>query len=189
MPEDYYTPLVTALLGIAPPKDGRHDTHRGTRAALRRLSRATPSARAVGIAALGSIAAGDYVGNIVAETLAYCFAEHPKHYRAEEGSKHRHDFGSTCQAIRFEQTKSFSEDAAFDSHFRRLLGCRTKEDVCAQVRRLVSMAVSVGAPINYFKLANDLHYWEYGQTRNYWARSYYRDPKKDSTAELQEEPA
>ena len=78
--------------------------------------------------------------------------------------------------------QDFSEEAMkrLESRMRRLLSCRTAEDVCDRLPGIIRMAERKGVPVNYEQLFWDLVQWE-DQKKNIkvkWAESYWQGPSK-----------
>ena len=159
--------------------DKRDD--KGTRAGLRCLLSGIQRRHVIGQMAMGQIGAGGFVGHVVGETVAGLFARHPKH------DETLRNFGTTCRRIRDTQSSSTDETAAFDSHFRRLLSARTREEACDQVKRIARMAEAKGIPINYKSLFFDLQGWETewkGMVpRQWWTRAYFNAASSEDTTQ------
>ena len=97
------------------------------------------------------------IDDVVAETVAGCYAYHPE--EASEGN-----FGDTCRTLA-------GEHNSFDARFRRLLAC-DREELCKRVCPVVFAAKSKGIRVNYERLAADLLWWSDG-VRTTWAQSYW----------------
>jgi len=107
-----------------------------------------------------------------AKTVAGLYGLHPKH------SDKAGNFGNTCRklAVAIDPKASpgttAGEKNPFNQHFRRLLSCRTRQDICIAIRRVARHAKSKDIPINYSRLFYDLHYWS-NESRMKWTRSYF----------------
>lgn len=162
--------LVAKLLACIDPDTGKPSQHAcGKLAALKMFLRTSDTARNRAIPAFARLADPELIGDVPAETVATLFALHP--HRAAEKTR---DFGTTCRGV----AEKFNEDA-FDKHFERLLAARTATDAAKVVLKIGPMARSKEIDINYFKLAEDLTYWNQ-KTRLSWARSYFKVTTPDA---------
>lgn len=110
--------------------------------------------------------------------VAGLFATYP-----EGDSDSVNNFGDTCRQIertRSEETTEFSDDidntkkknlSPTERRFQHLLAADRRE-IEERVTRMLLMAKSQGAPVNYEKMLHDLKYWG-ERTKTEWAASFW----------------
>lgn len=90
-------------------------------------------------------------------TVAACFAFHPE--LTTEGN-----LGTTLRQIALAQQggRQSPQEAIehFERRFGRLITSATTEELCQQLRSIVHLAKSLGVPVNYARLLEDLLNWE-----------------------------
>lgn len=67
--------------------------------------------------------------------------------------------------------------ASFDGRFRRLLSCRTAEELCQRLVEVVQAASAKGCVVDLEKLYWDIKNWEARDIRMEWARGYWEPGK------------
>jgi CRISPR type I-E-associated protein CasB/Cse2 len=107
------------------------------------------------------------IANPVYETVAGCFALYP------DAAPDIGNLGATLRRI--QQLSEGSKWDSLDDRFRRLIACRTREELSEPVRHAVRHAKSKEAPVNYRQLFLDLWWWN-DRTRAEWAKSYWQVP-------------
>lgn len=110
------------------------------------------------------------IANPVYETVAGCFAVHPKH--ADKAG----NFGRTVRGI--QRNSPGAGDDSMDSRFRRLLTCGASEEICQHIRSCVKLARSKDVAIDYRRLFLDLTFWS-DDVKARWAKSYWDVPASE----------
>ena len=108
------------------------------------------------------------VDNPVYETVTGCFALYP------DASTDIGNLGAMLRRV--QQLSEGSKWDSLDARFRRLVACRTKEELSEPVRHAVRLAKAKDAPVNYRRLFLDLWWWN-DRTRVEWAKSYWCVPQ------------
>jgi CRISPR type I-E-associated protein CasB/Cse2 len=63
--------------------------------------------------------------------------------------------------------------ATYEGHFRRLLSADSPQELCSFLPGIIRAAERKGVPIDFFRLAVDLHYW--GDNKKIeWAADYWQ---------------
>jgi CRISPR type I-E-associated protein CasB/Cse2 len=117
------------------------------------------------------------VGSITYETVAGCFALHPKH------ANNVGNFGRTVRGI--QRKTPGARDDAMDSRFRRLLTCGGSDEICQHIRPCVKLARSKDVAIDYTRLFLDLTFWN-DDTKVRWAKSYWDVPTSGDVSQREE---
>jgi CRISPR type I-E-associated protein CasB/Cse2 len=108
------------------------------------------------------------IGNPRIEAVAGLFAHHPD-------EAHTGNMGTTCRRLA-------TENASFDTRFRRLLGC-DRDEICERLRPVILAAKPKGIPVNYEELFADLCYWG-DNVKARWAREYWGAIESEESAAL-----
>ncbi|MBR3925681.1 MAG: type I-E CRISPR-associated protein Cse2/CasB [Akkermansia sp.] len=156
----------------------RYRDNRGAMAALRYLLKSGAKMRGWQI-----ISKINGIGDCVIETIAGLYGLHPL-----EKTDNKYNFGDACRALSLLRKKNvsiYTEDetddmkSPFDSRFRRLLACDTREELCLHLVDVVRGLKSENIPINYESLCSDIKYWG-ERVREKWAVHYWCNRKEDS---------
>ncbi len=86
------------------------------------------------------------------------------------------DIGTLGATLRFIATQNSGKEGlnTFEAHFRRLMNCRTVQELCQQLPRIFMAARQRGVGINFERLLDDLHKWEMSErVRISWAHDYW----------------
>ena len=120
--------------------------------------RAWPALNRLGVAITDDISA--YAAGL--------FATHPEETSAG-------NFGDTCYAIEQKRGEKRSKDTKLtptERRFQHLLNAERGAELNGRVLRMLRMAKSLGVPVNYERLMNDLRYWN-DRTKAEWAASFW----------------
>lgn len=106
------------------------------------------------------------ISNDAAAYVAGLYATHPD--ETEQGN-----FGSTCKRIERERNESGDENklTPTERRFQQILSSE-RHEVFERVMRMVKMAKSLGVPVNYAQLEQDLRFWT-DRTKTEWAASFW----------------
>jgi CRISPR type I-E-associated protein CasB/Cse2 len=85
------------------------------------------------------------------------------------------NMGETLRTIVLNEGNKEEALASFEPRFRRLLSCRTAEEVCKQLTVAFRAAKQKNVSISFRKLYWDLEYWENPerQVKIEWAKAYW----------------
>lgn len=100
--------------------------------------------------------------------VAGLFATHPE-------ETFTGNFGDTCYAIEQKRGEKRSEDNKLtptERRFQHLLNAERGPELNGRVLRILRMAKSLGVPVNYERLKNDLRYWN-DRTKTEWAAAFW----------------
>ena len=102
--------------------------------------------------------------------IAGLFATHPE-------ETFNGNFGDTCYEIEQMRGEKRTEDSKLtptERRFQHLLSSERGSELNGRVFRMLRMAKSVGIPINYEILMNDLRYWN-DRTKTEWASAFWTE--------------
>jgi CRISPR system Cascade subunit CasB len=120
---------------------------------------------------------GVNVTNDIDALISGLFATHPE--ETQTGN-----FGTTCKVIESRRGEKRSDDNKLtptERRFQHLLSAEKGDELYQRVTRMVLMAKSQGAGVNYEQLATDLRRWT-DRTKTEWAAAFWT-PGAEPTAE------
>lgn len=107
---------------------------------------------------------------VICQTIAAGYATNPNNDETEWSN-----FGAAAKKLA-EDERDGDKASSFDATFRRLLSCRTAEDVCKRLRNLLLAMKSKDVAVPWESLYWDLRYWN-DDVKTRWAAQYWNVPR------------
>jgi len=117
---------------------------------------------------------------VVCQTIAAGYAINPKNDETEWSN-----FGAAAKKLA-EDERDGDKASSFDATFRRLLSCRTAEDVCKRLRNLLLAMKAKDVAVPWESLYWDLRRWN-DDVKTRWAAQYWNVPRDVADVEAEGE--
>lgn len=117
---------------------------------------------------------------VVCQTIAACYATNP-----ENDATPWSNFGTVAKKLA-EDGRDGDKASSFDATFRRLLACRTSEDVCKRLKSLVLATKAKDVAVPWESLYWDLRRWN-DDVKTRWAAQYWNVPSEVADVEAEDE--